>query len=75
MKIAIWWEQVDVILTFYLVLNSIKSPKNYFYNFYFNNFFVIAVARPCIACRQVQIALREGAEYVSHGATGKVKLG
>ncbi|RMX42652.1 hypothetical protein pdam_00010263 [Pocillopora damicornis] len=30
-----------------------------------------AVARPCIARRQVQIALREGAEYVSHGATGK----
>ena len=27
MKIAIWWEQVDVILTFYLVLNSIKISK------------------------------------------------
>lgn len=30
-----------------------------------------AVARPCIARRQIQIALKEGAEYVSHGATGK----
>ena len=31
-----------------------------------------AVARPCIARRQVQIALQENAEYLSHGATGKV---
>ena len=31
-----------------------------------------AVARPCIARRQVQIALQESAEYLSHGATGKV---
>lgn len=31
-----------------------------------------AIARPCIARRQVQIAIKEGAEYVSHGATGKV---
>ncbi|CAN8074248.1 unnamed protein product [Agarophyton chilense] len=30
-----------------------------------------SLARPCIARRQVQIALREGAQYVSHGATGK----
>ncbi|XP_078733932.1 argininosuccinate synthase [Lampetra fluviatilis] len=30
-----------------------------------------ALARPCIARRQVQIARREGAAYVSHGATGK----
>uniref|UniRef100_A0AAX7W5W4 Argininosuccinate synthase n=1 Tax=Astatotilapia calliptera TaxID=8154 RepID=A0AAX7W5W4_ASTCA len=30
-----------------------------------------AVARPCIARRQVEIARREGAQYVSHGATGK----
>ncbi|XP_057290004.1 argininosuccinate synthase-like [Hydractinia symbiolongicarpus] len=30
-----------------------------------------AVARPCIARRQVEIALQEGATYVSHGATGK----
>ena len=30
-----------------------------------------AIARPCIARRQVQIALQEGAQYVSHGATGK----
>lgn len=30
-----------------------------------------AVARPCIARRQVQIALQESAEYLSHGATGK----
>uniref|UniRef100_A0A8C5FP47 Argininosuccinate synthase n=1 Tax=Gadus morhua TaxID=8049 RepID=A0A8C5FP47_GADMO len=30
-----------------------------------------SVARPCIARRQVQIAQREGAQYVSHGATGK----
>jgi len=30
-----------------------------------------AIARPCIAKRQVEIAMAEGAEYVSHGATGK----
>ncbi|KAM9841576.1 argininosuccinate synthase [Aulostomus maculatus] len=30
-----------------------------------------AVARPCIARRQVEIARREGAQYLSHGATGK----
>uniref|UniRef100_A0A3Q1GR41 Argininosuccinate synthase n=1 Tax=Acanthochromis polyacanthus TaxID=80966 RepID=A0A3Q1GR41_9TELE len=30
-----------------------------------------AVARPCIARRQVEIARREGAQFVSHGATGK----
>jgi argininosuccinate synthase len=30
-----------------------------------------ALARPCIARRQVQIAVQEGAAYVSHGATGK----
>ncbi|XP_077354501.1 argininosuccinate synthase isoform X1 [Festucalex cinctus] len=30
-----------------------------------------ALARPCIARRQIEIARREGAQYVSHGATGK----
>ncbi|XP_054612790.1 argininosuccinate synthase [Dunckerocampus dactyliophorus] len=30
-----------------------------------------ALARPCIARRQIEIARREGAHYVSHGATGK----
>ena len=30
-----------------------------------------AIARPCIARRQVEIALAEGAGFVSHGATGK----
>jgi len=30
-----------------------------------------AIARPCIAKRQVEIAVREGAKFVSHGATGK----
>ncbi|XP_037547938.1 argininosuccinate synthase [Nematolebias whitei] len=30
-----------------------------------------AIARPCIARRQVEIALKEGAQFVSHGATGK----
>lgn len=30
-----------------------------------------SIARPCIARRQVEIARKEGAEYVSHGATGK----
>ncbi|XP_066294652.1 argininosuccinate synthase-like [Branchiostoma lanceolatum] len=30
-----------------------------------------AVARPCIARRQVEVAKKEGAQYVSHGATGK----
>lgn len=38
------------------------------------HFFFVAIARPCIARRQIQIALQEGAEYVSHGATGKVFL-
>lgn len=32
-----------------------------------------AVARPCIGRRQVEIARKEGAQFVSHGATGKVK--
>lgn len=32
-----------------------------------------AIARPCIARKLVEIALREGAQFVSHGATGKVK--
>lgn len=30
-----------------------------------------SLARPCIARRQVQIAAAEGAQFVSHGATGK----
>ncbi|XP_047136640.1 argininosuccinate synthase isoform X1 [Hydra vulgaris] len=30
-----------------------------------------AIARPCIARRQIQIALKEKAAFVSHGATGK----
>lgn len=30
-----------------------------------------SLARPCIARRQVQIALKEGAHFVAHGATGK----
>lgn len=30
-----------------------------------------AIARPCIARRQVQIARQERAQFVSHGATGK----
>ncbi|KAJ8260638.1 hypothetical protein COCON_G00163610 [Conger conger] len=30
-----------------------------------------SLARPCIARRQVQIARQEGAQFVSHGATGK----
>ncbi|NXX75808.1 ASSY synthase, partial [Urocolius indicus] len=30
-----------------------------------------ALARPCIARKLVQIAQREGAQYVAHGATGK----
>ena len=33
----------------------------------------LAIARPCIARRQIEIALKEGAGYVSHGATGKVR--
>ena len=32
----------------------------------------VAIARPCIARKQVEIAKKEGAEYLSHGATGKV---
>lgn len=34
-----------------------------------------SLARPCIARKQVEIAQREGAQYVSHGATGKVRPG
>ncbi|KAM4662544.1 argininosuccinate synthase isoform 1-T2 [Discoglossus pictus] len=30
-----------------------------------------SLARPCIARKQVEIAKKEGAKYVSHGATGK----
>ncbi|KAL0604981.1 Argininosuccinate synthase [Plecturocebus cupreus] len=30
-----------------------------------------SLARPCIARKQVEIAQREGAKYMSHGATGK----
>ncbi|XP_063172145.1 argininosuccinate synthase isoform X1 [Candoia aspera] len=30
-----------------------------------------SLARPCIARKQMEIALQEGAEFVSHGATGK----
>ncbi|KAG8447611.1 hypothetical protein GDO86_014933 [Hymenochirus boettgeri] len=30
-----------------------------------------SLARPCIAKKQVEIAKKEGAQYVSHGATGK----
>lgn len=30
-----------------------------------------AIARPCIAKRQVEIAIQEGAGFLSHGATGK----
>jgi argininosuccinate synthase len=30
-----------------------------------------SLARPLIACRQAEIALKEGADAVSHGATGK----
>ncbi|XP_029467979.1 argininosuccinate synthase [Rhinatrema bivittatum] len=30
-----------------------------------------SLARPCIARHQVEIAKKEGAQYVSHGATGK----
>ncbi|NXF11858.1 ASSY synthase, partial [Smithornis capensis] len=30
-----------------------------------------ALARPCIARRLVEVAQREGAQYVAHGATGK----
>lgn len=34
-----------------------------------------SLARPCIARKQVEIAQKEGAKYVSHGATGKVRPG
>ncbi|KAK9392305.1 Neuronal calcium sensor 1 [Crotalus adamanteus] len=30
-----------------------------------------SLARPCIARKQMEITLREGAQFVSHGATGK----
>lgn len=32
-----------------------------------------ALARPCIARRLVEVAQREGAQHVAHGATGKVR--
>lgn len=32
-----------------------------------------ALARPCIARKLVEIAQKEGAQYVAHGATGKVR--
>lgn len=32
-----------------------------------------ALARPCIARKLVEITQREGAQYVAHGATGKVR--
>lgn len=32
-----------------------------------------SLARPCIARKQIEIAQKEGASYVSHGATGKVR--
>lgn len=32
-----------------------------------------SIARPCIARHQVEIAKKEGAQFVSHGATGKVR--
>lgn len=32
-----------------------------------------AIARPCITHKLVEIARREGAQFISHGATGKVK--
>lgn len=32
-----------------------------------------ALARPCIAHKLVEIAQREGAQFVAHGATGKVR--
>ena len=30
-----------------------------------------SLARPVIAKRQIEVAQREGADYVAHGATGK----
>uniref|UniRef100_A0A2K5Z640 Argininosuccinate synthase n=1 Tax=Mandrillus leucophaeus TaxID=9568 RepID=A0A2K5Z640_MANLE len=30
-----------------------------------------SLARPCITCKQVEVAQREGAKYVYHGTTGK----
>lgn len=30
-----------------------------------------SLARPCITCKQVEVAQREGAKYVYHGSTGK----
>ena len=32
----------------------------------------LAFARPCIARKLAQIAKQEGAQFISHGATGKV---
>lgn len=32
-----------------------------------------AIARPCITRKLVEVARREGAQFISHGATGKVK--
>ena len=53
-----------------ILLENVKTSK--FTNVSSLTFLLTAIARPCIARRHVEIARREGAEYVSHGATGKV---
>ncbi len=49
------------------VFNAIKANSVYEYKYLLGT----SLARPIIAKRQVEIALREKAEAVSHGATGK----
>jgi argininosuccinate synthase len=40
--------------------------------FYENNYLLgTSIARPLIAKKQIEIAVKEGAEFVAHGATGK----
>ena len=52
--------------------------KNYVYpmfraNAIYEGFYLLgtAIARPLIAKRQIEIAKKEGAEFVAHGSTGK----
>uniref|UniRef100_A0A673X8S4 argininosuccinate synthase n=1 Tax=Salmo trutta TaxID=8032 RepID=A0A673X8S4_SALTR len=72
-----------VILAYkgYDVITYLVSPRKYLWdklwgnkaNAIYEDCYLLgtSVARPCITCRQVQIARQEGAQYVSHGATGK----
>lgn len=50
-----------------LIFSAIQANALYENNYYMGT----ALARPVICKKQIQIAKREGCEYVSHGCTGK----